>query len=209
MTATFRTTSLTFASFLHVGAVVGTRQHGHRVAAVLSGEAVLKTPGHRVVEYVERKLWDEQNSINKTWQHKAAIFLREKVTFAQQFHAVMTGHLPNAELLLLAARWLNCSKYDLFRCKFPVDVGQKSESCSPCRHCGSSVVKRLKSKRLFVLSYLINVSVIWGFPPLLFSVSSGSVRADRRKWRHDRRWPMTAARWNILILWLLIMFKDN
>lgn len=52
----FRGTKLTFASFLHVGAVVGTRQHGHRVAAVLCGEAVLKAPRHRVVENMEGKL---------------------------------------------------------------------------------------------------------------------------------------------------------
>lgn len=60
------TIMLTFASFLHVGAVVGTCQHGHRVAAVLSGEAVLKPPGHRVVKYVEGKLWNKQSPISKT-----------------------------------------------------------------------------------------------------------------------------------------------
>lgn len=56
----------TFASFLHVGSVVWTCQHGHRVAAVLSGEAVLKPPGHRVVEDVEGKLWNKPNTISKT-----------------------------------------------------------------------------------------------------------------------------------------------
>lgn len=50
---------LTFASFLHVGAVVRTCQHRHRVAAILSGETVLKSPGHRVIEYVEGKLWNK------------------------------------------------------------------------------------------------------------------------------------------------------
>ena len=56
MRVSFVTKILTFASFLHVGPVVWTCQHGHRVAAVLSGEAVLKAPRHRVVEDVERKL---------------------------------------------------------------------------------------------------------------------------------------------------------
>lgn len=48
--------SLTFSSLLHVGAVVRPCQHGHGVAAVLGGEAVLKSPRDRVVEHVEGKL---------------------------------------------------------------------------------------------------------------------------------------------------------
>lgn len=46
----------TFAPLLHVRAVVGTCQHRHRVASVLSGETVLKPSRHGVVEHVKGKL---------------------------------------------------------------------------------------------------------------------------------------------------------
>lgn len=77
------TLMLTFASFLYVGAVVGTCQHGHRVAAVLSGETVLKAPGHRVVEYLEGKLWKKQNPMNKT--HILSHIFRELVNIHAGF----------------------------------------------------------------------------------------------------------------------------
>lgn len=54
----------TFAPLLHVRAVVWTCQHRHRVAAVLSGETVLKASRHRVVEYVKGKLGDKENHSN-------------------------------------------------------------------------------------------------------------------------------------------------
>lgn len=59
-------TRLTFASFLHVGAVVGSSQHGHRIATVLSGEAVLEAPGQLVVEHMEGKLWNKQHQVSKS-----------------------------------------------------------------------------------------------------------------------------------------------
>lgn len=46
----------TFASLLHVRAVVGTCQHRHRVASVLGGETILEPSRHRVVENVKGKL---------------------------------------------------------------------------------------------------------------------------------------------------------
>lgn len=57
---------LTFAPFLHVRAVVGTCQHRHRVASVLSGETVLKPSRHRVVEHVKGKLRDKGNQSIET-----------------------------------------------------------------------------------------------------------------------------------------------
>lgn len=56
---------LTFAPFLHIGAVVRTCQHRHWVATVLSGETILKSPRHRVVEYLKGKLENKQNHIHR------------------------------------------------------------------------------------------------------------------------------------------------
>lgn len=72
--------SLTFASFLHVGSVVGTCQHGHRIAAVLSGEAVLEAPGDRVIEDMERKLENQQNAVIFTHILTIEPFFRDSVT---------------------------------------------------------------------------------------------------------------------------------
>lgn len=46
----------TFSSFLHIRAIIGSRQHRHGVAAVLCGETVLEGPWHRVIKHVEGKL---------------------------------------------------------------------------------------------------------------------------------------------------------
>lgn len=57
---------LTFASFLNIRAVVGSSQHGHRIATVLSGEAVLKAPGQLVVKHMEGKLWNKHQAVSQT-----------------------------------------------------------------------------------------------------------------------------------------------
>lgn len=89
--------SLTFASFLHVGAVVWSCQHGHRVAAVLSGEAVGKAPGHRVVEHLEGKLRNKH-----TLKTLLCYFPRG---CAVDVSFIMTGHVFPAVGALLLLLW--------------------------------------------------------------------------------------------------------
>lgn len=50
----------TFSTLLHIGAVIGSCQHRHRVAAVLSREAILEGPRNWVIEYLEGKLGEKQ-----------------------------------------------------------------------------------------------------------------------------------------------------
>lgn len=51
----------TLSSFVHIGAVVGPWQHGHRITPVLGGETVLETPAQMGLKHVEGELMEEED----------------------------------------------------------------------------------------------------------------------------------------------------
>lgn len=89
---------LTFASFLNIGAVVGSSQHGHRIASVLSGEAVLKAPGQLVVKHMEGKLWNKHQDCQSNSGH---VYTSEQID--NNLIVQDRGSLCCAVVLLLAA----------------------------------------------------------------------------------------------------------
>lgn len=91
-------TRLTFASFLNIGAVVGSSQHGHRIASVLSGEAVLKAPGQLVVKHMEGKLWNKHQDCQS---NSGNVYTSEQID--DNLIVQDRGSLCCAVVLLLAA----------------------------------------------------------------------------------------------------------